>query len=164
MSLLEKLHALIDPKLKDTFERKEYDPAKDRAWLVGRLESTKTQFTATETTRGGGAKWWKLGNGVVAFSPTRPDKMPLVINGQTTNFIPAERFGDFIAAMIAAVQAGEFDKELKADNTNGTTVKIKTPRKARAEGSTGDGSGWSEERRRKFAETVAARNAAKGNG
>lgn len=158
MSILEKLHALIDPALKETFDRKAYDPAKDRAWVVGRLEAAKTQFASTETTRGGGAKWWKLSNGVVAFSPVRKDGMPLVVNGQTTNFIPGERFGDFVAAMIEAVNAGEFDKELAAETTNGTTVKVPSkPRASRT--STGGGAGWSEERRAKFAATVAARKA-----
>lgn len=157
MSLLDKLHALIDPKLKETFDTRPYDPAKDRAWVVARLEATKTQFNATESGRGGGRKMWVLSNGVVAFSPVRADKQPLVVNGQTTNYIPSERFIDFIDAMIAAVNGGDFDKELKADTTNGTTVAVKTPRKA----STGGGAGWSEERRRKFAESIAARNAAK---
>jgi hypothetical protein len=157
MSLLDKLNALIDPKLKETFDRKAYDPAKDRAWVVARLEATKTQFNSTESTRGGGRKLWALSNGVVAFSPVRPDKQPLVINGQTTNFIPSEHFVTFVDHMIAAVNAGDFDKELKSDSTAGTTVAIKTPRKA----STGGGAGWSEERRAKFAESIAARNAAK---
>lgn len=157
MSLLDKLHALIDPKLKETFDTKPYDPARDRAWLVGRLETTKTQFTATESGRGGGAKWWKLANGVVAFSPVRRDGAGLVINGQTTNFIPSERFLDFVAAMVDAVNAGEFDKELTSESTAGQTVKVKTPRKA----SSGGGTGWSPERTAKFKATIEARNAAK---
>lgn len=161
MSLLSKLHALIDPKLEETFNQKAYDPAKDRAWVVSRLEAAKTQFASTETTRGGGKKMWKLSNGVVAFSPIRRDGMSLVVNGQTTVFIPSERFNDFLAAMTEAVNAGEFDKELAADTTAGTTVKVKTPRTPRA--SSGGGAGWSTERREKFAATVAARNATKGD-
>ncbi|PTW49326.1 hypothetical protein C8J25_101834 [Sphingomonas faeni] len=157
MSFLEKLNALIDPKLKETFERKAYDPAKDRKWLVGRLEASKTQFGSTETTRGGGAKWWKLANGVVAFSPTRSDKMPLVVNGQTTLFIPSEHFVTFVDHMIAAVNAGEFDKELTSDTTNGTTVKVRVPRKAKEPGA--EPTGWSAERRAKFDATMAARKA-----
>lgn len=159
MSLLSKLQALIDPKLEETFNQKAYDPAKDRAWVVARLDSAKTQFASTEGGRGGGRKMWKLSNGVVAFSPVRRDGQPLVVNGQTTVFIPSERFNDFLTAMTEAVNAGEFDKELAADSTAGTTVKVKTPRAARA--SSGGGSGWSPERREKFAATVAARNAAK---
>jgi hypothetical protein len=157
MSFLDKINALIDPKLKETFERKEYDPAKDRAWIVGRLESTKTQYGATETTRGGGAKWWKLANGVVAFSPVRKDGAPLVINGQTTLFIPSEHFVTFVDHMIAAVNGGEFDKELSSDTTNGTTVKIKTPRAP----SSGAGKGWSDARRERFAASIAARKQSK---
>lgn len=169
MSFLDKINALLDPKLKETFERKEYDPSKDRAWVVARLETTKTQFGSTETTRGGGAKWWKLSNGVVAFSPVRADRQPLVINGQTTNFIPAERFAEFVDHVIAAVNGGEFDKELKADSTAGKTVKISSSLarkttsdrvRVRQDGSE-VGKGWSEERRAKYAATVAARNAGK---
>lgn len=161
MSLLSKLHALIDPKLEETFNQKAYDPAKDRAWVVSRLDAAKTQFASTETTRGGGKKMWKLSNGVVAFSPIRKDGMSLVVNGQTTVFIPSERFNDFLNAMVEAVQAGEFDKELSADTTAGTTVKVaRKPRAGRADGSSA-GAGWSSERREKFAATVAARNAAK---
>lgn len=159
MSFLEKLHALIDPTLKDAFDKRPYDPASDRAWVVGRLEAAKTQFASTESTRGGGKRWWQLNNGIVAFSPTRRDKSPLVINGQTTNFIPAERFNDAIATMIAAVNAGDFDKEFAADNTNGTTVKVRLPRKAKEPSEAGGGKGWSDERRAKFAATVAARKA-----
>lgn len=158
MSILEKLHALIDPKLKDTFDKKEYNPVKDREWVAQRLTSTKTQFNATETTRGGGKKWWQLSNGVVAFSPTRKDGAPLVVNGQTTLFIPSEHFVTFVDHMIEAVYAGEFDKELSNETTNGTTVKIKTPRTASA----GGGKGWSDERRAKFAQSIEARKAAKG--
>jgi hypothetical protein len=155
MSILEKLHALIDPKLKETFDKKSYAPDRDRAWLVARLQATKTQYGATETTRGGGAKWWKLSNGVVAFSPVRKDGAPLVINGQTTLFIPGEHFVTFVDHMIEAVESGEFDKELSNETTSGTTVKIKSPRTASA----GGGKGWSEERRAKFAATMAARKA-----
>jgi hypothetical protein len=163
MSLLDKLNALIDPKLKETFDKRAYDPSKDRAWVVARLEATKTQFTSTESGRGGGRKMWVLSNGVVAFSPVRSDKQPLIVNGQTTNYIPSERFVEFVDAMIAAVNNGDFDKELKADSTAGTTVKVQTPRKARTSSGEGGGSGWSEERRRKFAGSIAARNAAKSN-
>ena len=160
MSILDKLHALIDPKLKDTFDKKAYDPAKDRAWVANRLEATKTQFASTETTRGGGKRWWQLANGVVAFSPTRRDGHPLVINGQTTLFIPSERFNDFLVTMTEAVSAGEFDKEFEADTTAGTTVKVKTARAPRSASGNAD-RGWSEARKVKFAATIAARKAAK---
>lgn len=169
MSLLDKLHALIDPTLKETFDKRAYDPSKDRAWVVARLEATKTQFTSTESTRGGGRKLWALSNGVVAFSPVRPDKMQLVVNGQTTNYIPSERFLDFVDAMIAAVNNGDFDKELAAESTSGKTVKISSNLartstrdrvRVRQDGSE-VGKGWSPERRARYDQSIAARNAAK---
>ena len=166
MSLLDKLHAFIDPTLEGRYNQKSYDPSRDRAWVIKRLETLKAQFGATEPARGGGAKWWKSSNGVVAFSPTRPDKSPLVINGQTTVFIQSEDFVAFADHMITAVEAGEFDKELSADTTNGTSVSLDVaPRKPRARRAASEdnssGRGWSDERRQRFAATIAARNGAK---
>ena len=155
---LKDMLALMDNALESVFHKKEYDPAKDRQWVVDRITKASTQFASTESTRGGGARWWKLGNGVVAFSPTRRDGAPLIINGQSTNFIPSERFEEFLRTMAIAVTGGEFDAELSAESTAGKTVKIKTPRAP----SSGGGKGWSEGRKAKFAATIAARNAKTG--
>lgn len=156
---LKDLLALMDNGLESVFHKKAYDPQKDRQWVVDRITKASTQFASTESTRGGGARWWKLSNGVVAFSPTRKDGAPLIINGQTTNFIPSERFEDFLRSMAIAVTGGEFDAELSSESTAGKTVKIKTPRSP----SSGGGKGWSPERKAKFEATIAARKASTGS-
>ena len=117
-----------------------------------------------------GRKWAQVANGVMAFTPTRPDGGPLEINGTTTVFVPIEHAGDFLDHFAEAVEAGDFDHAL-ATNGIGTAqhvsdAPIPKSRKPRdpdtapryAEGSRG----WSLERREKFAATMAARRADKG--
>lgn len=158
---LRDLLALVDDKLKDVFHTVAYDPARDRDKLVKRIDDTKAKFAAVEPARG--KKDFTTANGVVAYSPTVAGN-PLVIEGRETNYVPAERFADFLDIFRAEVAEGRLDKEITgAAKSDGSTTATKTPRKARAaSAASGDGSGWSPERRAKFAETVAARKAAKG--
>jgi len=58
--------------------------------------------------------WFSESNGSVAFTPTLPNGAPLTIDGLTTNFIPADRFADYLVNMRRAVEAGEFDAEIAA--------------------------------------------------
>jgi hypothetical protein len=48
----------------------------------------------------------------VAFTPTTRNGATLTIDGQTTNFIPADRFADYLVNMRSAIEAGEFDREI----------------------------------------------------
>jgi hypothetical protein len=166
VSLLGKLHALIDNSLEATFNKKPYDPTKDRAYVLKWIERTRSHLAQTEPVKG--RKWAQFANGVMAFTPTRPDGGPLEINGATTVFVAVERAPDFLDHFAQAVEAGEFDHAL-ATNGIGTSQHVSDApvRKARklrdpdapryAEGSRG----WSPERRARFAETIAARKAAK---
>ena len=65
--------------------------------------------------RNGGEKndWFSQEGETVALSPTLANGAPLTIDGQTTVFVPADRFADYLQAMKAAVLAGEFDAEIK---------------------------------------------------
>lgn len=63
---------------------------------------------------GAPSNWFSEDNGFVAFSPTMPDGSPLTIDGQTTTFIPADRFADYLVAMRTQVEAGAFDAEIAA--------------------------------------------------
>ena len=56
------------------------------------------------------------------------------INGASTNHLPADRFEEFLAAMRAAVEAGEFDAELGNHGHGDAEVvvpKRKAPRRSR---------------------------------
>jgi len=158
---LKDLFGLIDDKLADVFHAKKADPVTLRAPVLRALERTRDQFLATEPARG--PKWIRISNGVVAFTPTLRGGHPLPINGQTTVYVPSERFIEFLDRMTEAVEAGEFDAELEnPGNGAGQTAKVKVPttRKPRDPNAPRK-AGWSDERRAKFAATVAARNVAK---
>ena len=167
MPILDKLHALIDNTLETTFSKKPYDPTKDRAYVLKWIARTRAHLNQTEPVKG--RKWAQFANGVMAFTPTRPDGGPLEINGTTTVFVPVDRAADFLDHFAEAVNAGEFDHAL-ATNGIGTTQhvsdaparKARKPRDPNAAPRYAEGSrSWSPERRAKFAETIAARNAAK---
>jgi hypothetical protein len=150
--------SLIDDKLADVFHTRAYDPAKDREKLVKRLEATKAKFLQTEPARG--RKDFSVQNNTVAYSPTLPSGDPITLGDKPAPYyIPSERFTDVVDGLIAATKAGELDKALEGKGEAKVTKPARTPRKKTEGGSTGRG--WTEERRAKFAATVAARNAAK---
>lgn len=167
MSLLDKLHAFVDNSLEATFNRKPYDPSKDRAFVLKWIERTRAHLNQAEPVKG--RRWAQFANGVMSFTPTRPDGGPLEINGTTTVFVPVERAGDFLDHFKEAIETGQFDHAL-ATNGIGTSQHVSDAptvkaRKARDPNETpryAEGSrSWSPERRARFAETIAARNAAK---
>ncbi|MDR6146152.1 hypothetical protein QE363_001945 [Sphingomonas sp. SORGH_AS870] len=155
---LKDIFNLFDDKLADVFAKKAYDPAKDRAKLVKRLETQKAKFLATEPARG--AKDFKIANGVVEFRPVLPGGHPLVLGGKEVNYVPSERFADVLDKLIAEVQAGEVDDQLEGKEGSAPMPRARTARAPRE----GGGKGWSEERRAAYAATIAARKAAKGQG
>jgi len=155
------LFGLIDDKLADVFHSSKPDPTKLRAPVLKAIERTRTQFLQTEPAKG--PKWFRVSNAVVAFTPKLRGGASFPINGQPTVYVPSERFPEFLDRMKDAVEAGEFDAELADPNDGaGATAKVKVPttRKQR-DPSAPKKPGWTDERRAKFAATVAARNAAK---
>jgi len=156
MAALKNLLGLIDDKLEAVFHKKTPDATSLRAKVVEGIDRSRTQFLATEPVRG--RKWFKVANNVVAFSPMLPGSVPLLINGKATNYIPGERFTDFLDNMKAAVEAGEFDAELLAEPGEAkpaASPRVSTEPKAKR-------AGWSPERRAAQAASIAARKAAKG--
>jgi hypothetical protein len=65
---------------------------------------------ATDGVRSG--TWFVRDGEHVAFTPTTRNGATLTIGGQTTNFIPAGRFADYLVNMRSAIEAGEFDREI----------------------------------------------------
>lgn len=148
---LKDLLALADDKLKDVFETKGYDPAKDRARHVKGIDADIASFGNPEPTRG--RKNWKASNNVVEYTSRFP------ISGKTTHYVPSERFGDFLERLKNLVTTGQFDADFEAASKGDATAP-KTPRKKREPGT---GAGWSDERRARYAESIARRKAAKEN-
>lgn len=145
--------ALADDKLHEVFAKKAYDPRRERAAMVKRLDTAHAQFTADAPTRG--RKMWKVNNGVVELT------LPFAIGGKSVFHMPSERFADAIQHLKDAIGKGEADTELEAHAGRGgdaaaaprASRETSTPRYA-----TGSRS-WSPERRARFQETIAARNA-----
>ncbi|PZU07657.1 MAG: hypothetical protein DI606_16375 [Sphingobium sp.] len=104
--------SLTDKKLKAKFEETGPDPRaaeKLRARFSKSLDTALNQFLATEPTRG--KKSWKAANNIVEFKPTFGGE-PVALDGDTTLYIPSERFDAFIKALKASVEAGELDDAL----------------------------------------------------
>lgn len=132
--------ALVDDKLQADFERKRPNVESIRTRVIKTLDKAKEQFASTEPTRG--RKIWRENNGIVEFAPA------FKVGGKSTLYLPAERFGGFLAKLRSAVEAGELDADITADGgVSGGTRKR----------SGGGGKGWSEERRARYAATMAAR-------
>ena len=100
---------IIDNGLKHLFDRKANDPAKARRPLIRGIDRTLTQFKTGST--GTPTGWYRLKNGVIALT-VKVHGNTFNFNGVTTNHMPADRFEEFLTAMRAAVDDGEFDAKL----------------------------------------------------
>lgn len=137
-----KWKTLIDNSLAKGFDAPVYDPAKGRQQFVKALTATKEQFVEGKTKVPNRA--WKAGNNqAVRFSP-KLGGQPVVLDGLSEHHVSAERFPEFIDLLIADVNAGELDAEIKAalegkgsGKSSGSSSK---PRKASTGGGT-DGLG-----------------------
>lgn len=149
---LKDLLSLADDKLADVFSRKPFDAEKARLKHIKNLDLTKDQFGRTEPVRG--RKSWKAANNVVEYQSAFP------IGGKTTHYVPSERFGEWIDKLKALVTGGTFDSDFAAAESDTSAKPARAARAPRVPGESGKG--WSEERKAKFAATIAARKAAKG--
>ncbi len=112
---------IIDNGLKHLFDRKVTDPAKARRPLIRGIDRTLAQFKTASS--GTPTSWYRMKNGVVALT-VKVGGNTFDINGVATNHMPADRFEEFLAAMRAAVDAGEFDAELAHEGDGEAEVHI----------------------------------------
>ncbi|GAA0452659.1 MULTISPECIES: hypothetical protein [Sphingomonas] len=152
--------ALVDDKLSEAFHYVAPDKTKHRKPFLSALDKAAKQFDEGKQPRGANALW-SANNNTVRFMPKLAG-VPVMIEGKSEFFIPAERFPNALAELRKDVEAGELDETLhnaskgKSDPLAGgvkLTSHAITPKPKRA--------GWSPERRARFAESVAARKAAK---
>jgi hypothetical protein len=87
------------------------DPAAGRADVLHDLHLAEKAW-ATDGVHTGA--WFARDGEYVAFTPTMRNGAPLTIGGLTTNFVPADRFADYLENMRASIEAGEFDAEIAA--------------------------------------------------
>lgn len=140
-----------------------HDPEANRRPVLERIAKNREAFA--DRSRKVRGKWFEIGNNaMVAFTPTRPDGQPIVIDGQSVTFWSSAEFPSILDAFEAAVRAGEIDDQLEGSTPAGASLparELKTPRKRAQRADAGLKRGWTDERRARFAETIAARKAAK---
>lgn len=122
MSLKETLVSFIDNTgLAERFSLKQPTMQALRKPLLKGIETTRQQFESGQT-RGAG-RWWTVSNGVVRLTvKVKGDTFD--INGVATNHMPEERFLEFLDRFKQAVDAGEFDDELKNKGNGDAKVHI----------------------------------------
>lgn len=130
MSLKEALLGFIDNvSLPAIFSRKVENLKELRQPLLKGISNAKRQFENGQTRAP--HRWWKLSNDVVALT-VKVSGNVFTINGVETNHIPSDRFADFLDKFAAAVDAGEFDHELRRKGAGDATVKIPKAKRAAA--------------------------------
>jgi len=95
--------------LRDAVSPSSNNLASDRDDVLQDLHLAEKAW-ATDGVRSG--TWFVRDGEHVAFTPTTRNGATLTIGGQTTNFIPADRFADYLVNMRSAIEAGEFDREI----------------------------------------------------
>lgn len=130
MSLKEALLGLIDNvSLPAIFSRKAENLKGLRQPLLKGILNAKRQFENGQARAP--HRWWKLSNDVVALTVKVRGNV-FRINGVETNHIPSDRFADFLDKFTAAVDAGDFDGELRHEGAGDATVKIPKAKRAAA--------------------------------
>ncbi len=130
MSLKDALLGFIDNvNLPAIFSRKVENLKELRQPLLKGISNAKRQFENGQTRAP--HRWWKLSNDVVALT-VKVSGDVFTINGMETNHIPSDRFADFLDKFKAAVDAGEFDDELRHKGAGDATVKIPRAKRASA--------------------------------
>jgi hypothetical protein len=135
------------------------DPDAARRPILERLAKNREAFVdPSKRVRG---RWFDIGNNqMVAFTPIRPDGQPIVIDGQSVTFWSAADFLGILDAFEAAIRNGEIDDQLEGNTPAGASLPTRDLKKAgkRAPRSdAGQKREWTEERRARFAATIAAR-------
>ena len=95
--------------VRDVVSPQSSDPVSDRDDVLQDLHLAEKAW-ATDGVRSG--TWFVRDGEHVAFTPTTRNGATLTIGGQTTSFIPADRFADYLVNMRSAIEAGEFDREI----------------------------------------------------
>jgi hypothetical protein len=130
MSLKEALLGFIDNvSLPAIFSRKAENLKELRQPLVKGIANAKRQFENGQTRAP--HRWWKLSNDVVALTVKVRGNV-FRINGVETNHIQSDRFADFLDKFTAAVDAGDFDDELRHEGAGDVAVKIPKAKPAAA--------------------------------
>ncbi len=107
--------SLIDKALGTDFDKPSYDPKVGRKKLVKQIDLAAKQHQ--EGTTRAPNRAWKAGGPsdkpAIRFAP-KIDGKPVLLDGDTEAYVPAERFQEFLKHLKTSVEAGELDTEIKA--------------------------------------------------
>lgn len=106
------LSKYIDNSLRAEFDAKPYDPSKGRKQVLAGIKRTQEQFGAATPSKAPN-KWFKATDKIVRFKP-KVGSGVLPIGGEEENHIPTAQFPGFLSDFAKAVEAGDFDNEIKA--------------------------------------------------
>lgn len=130
MAIRDTLKTLIDNTgLAKTFNQPTWNAEAARKPLLRGIDNAKRQFETGQTKAPN--RWWKVSNGVVALT-VKVNGDTFDINDVATNHMPQERFVEFLDKFKAAVEAGEFDDELKNKGNGDAKVDIGKASKPKA--------------------------------
>jgi hypothetical protein len=110
----------IENRVDHLLHHEQADPAEQRRPVLEAIDCVADQWKNKRD--GENHVWWSESDGLVAFSPTLSNGAPLTIDGVTTNFIPADRFPDYLASMRHEVEKGTFDAEIHGGLTGSGNV------------------------------------------
>lgn len=100
------------------------DPTTERSALLDKLRQARTAFDMNQSTQAGGQWLARDDAGLVAFTPTRPDGQPMVIDGKSVTFWQVENLPPMLDAFEAAVNAGELDPQLIGSTPAGHSLPL----------------------------------------
>ena len=100
------------------------DPKTERSALIDKLRQARTAFDMKQSTQAGGQWLAADDTGLVAFTPTRPDGQPMVIDGKSVTFWQVEDLPAMLDAFEAAVNDGELDPQLVGSTPAGHSLPL----------------------------------------
>lgn len=100
------------------------DPSAERAAMIDKLRQARTAFDMKQSSQASG-QWLSADDaGLVAFTPTRPDGQPMVIDGKSVTFWQVEDLPVMLDAFEAAINAGELDPQLIGSTPAGHSLPL----------------------------------------
>ncbi|WP_174292540.1 hypothetical protein [Sphingomonas bacterium] len=87
-------------------------PAALRDPVLRQIDEVEARWSSGEEGMGDG--WYHQDGDYVAFTPVLANGATLTIDGQTTTFVPADKFADFLVNLRDQVTAGAFDRQIEA--------------------------------------------------
>lgn len=103
---------LIDNTLGTHFNTPVYDDEAGRKKMVREIDKAASQHKEGKTKVPN--RTWSVGNNkAISYTP-RLNGHAILIGDKETNYVPQERFADFLSGFKAAVEKGDFDDQIKA--------------------------------------------------